>query len=141
ANQVSARIPVGSLPYAIEFSADGSRAYTTASGSDELVVVACESRTVVGRARTERGPVLARVTPDGNTVLVLNRRDGSLGIHDALSLALRKTVSVVAQPEGVAVLPDSSTAFVLSLSERRLSVVDLRHGQLVTQLELAGHPT
>jgi len=47
----------------------------------------------------------------------------------------------VAQPEDVAVLPDSSLAFVLSRSERRISVVDLRRGVLVTHLELAGAPT
>jgi len=48
---------------------------------------------------------------------------------------------VVAQPEDVAVLPDSSLAFVLSRSERRISVVDLRRGVLITHLELAGAPT
>jgi len=48
---------------------------------------------------------------------------------------------VVAQPEDVAVLPDSSMAFVLSRSEQRISVVDLRRGVLVTNLELAGKPT
>src|ERR1700694_3744128 len=33
ANQVTARIPVGPLPYAIDFSLDGSRIFTTSSGS------------------------------------------------------------------------------------------------------------
>src|SRR5262249_38929176 len=47
ANEVSARIPVGPLPYAIDFSADESRAYTTSSGSDELVVIDCSTRAVV----------------------------------------------------------------------------------------------
>ena len=48
---------------------------------------------------------------------------------------------MVSQPESVVVLPDSSIAFVLSRSERRISVVDLRRGVLVTNLELAGKPT
>src|SRR5207253_2336995 len=81
-----------------------------------------------GRATTGREPVLAQVTPDGKSVLVVNRRDGSLGIHDATTLALRGSVSVVAQPADVAVLPDNSLAFVLSRTEHRLSVVDLRRG-------------
>ena len=80
-------------------------------------------------------------TPDSRSILVVNRRDGSLGIHDATSLVLRRSVSVVPQPEQIAVLPDSSFAFVLSRSERRISVVDLRRGVLVTNLELAGMPT
>jgi YVTN family beta-propeller protein len=139
--QVTARITVGSLPYALDFSPDGSRVYTTASGNNTLVAIDVKSRSVVGRAATGREPVLAHVTPDGKTVLVVNRRDGTLGIHDPATLALRGTVAVVAQPEDVAVLPDGSLAYVLSRSERRISVVDLRRGVLVTHLELAGTPT
>lgn len=139
--QVTARIPVGPLPYAVDFSRDGSRVFTTTSGNDTLLAIDMESHAIVARARTGREPVLAHVTPDGKTVLVVNRRDGSLGIHDAATLALRGSVSVVPQPEDVAVLPDSSVAFVLSRAEPRLSVVDLRRGVLVTNLELAGKPT
>src|SRR6267378_4073939 len=132
-----ARIPVGPLPYALDFSPDGSHIYTTASGNNTLLAIDTKSRAIVARAPTGREPVLAHVTPDGTSVLVVNRRDGSLGVHDATSLALRGSVSVIAQPEDVVVLPDSSMAFVLSRSERRISVVDLRRGVLVTNLELA----
>ena len=141
AGQVTARIAVGPLPYALDFSPDGNRVYTTASGNNTLVAIDVKSRGVVGRAATGREPVLAHVTPDSKSVLVLNRRDGTLGIHDAATLALRGSVSVVPQPEDVAVLPDGSLAFVLSRSERRISVVDLRRSVLVTHLELAGKPT
>src|SRR5260370_5099913 len=138
--QVIARIPVGPLPYALDFSPDGNRIYTTASGNNTLLAIDVKSRTIVARAPTGREPILAHVTPDGKSVLVVNRRDGSLGIHDATTLAQRGSVSVVSQPEDVALLPDSSLAFVLSRSERRISVVDLRRGVLVTNLELAGPP-
>jgi YVTN family beta-propeller protein len=141
AGQVTARIAVGPLPYELDFSPDGNRVYTTASGNNTLVAIDVRSRGVAGRAATGGEPVLPRVTPDGKTVLVVNRRDGTLGIHDAATLAQRESVSVVPQPEDVTVLPDSSVAFVLSRSERRISVVDLRRGVLVTNLELAGKPT
>jgi YVTN family beta-propeller protein len=139
--QVTARIAVGPLPYALDFSPDGNRIYTTASGNNTLLAIDARSRAIVARAPTGSEPVLAHVAPDGKSVLVVNRRDGSLGIHDATTLALRGIVFVVAQPEDVAVLPDSSMAFVLSRSERRISVVDLRRGVLVTNLGLAGKPT
>src|SRR6266446_9991994 len=141
AGQVTARIAVGPLPYALDFSPDGNRIYTTASGNNTLLAIDVRSRAIVARAATGREPVLAHATPDGKTVLVVNRQDGTLGIHDAATLAQRGNVSVVAQPEDVAVLPDSSLAFVLSRSERRISVVDLRRGVLITHLELAGAPT
>jgi YVTN family beta-propeller protein len=139
--QVTARIAVGPLPYALDFSPDGNRVYTTASGNNTLVAIDAKSRGVVGRAATGGEPVMARVTPDGKALLVVNRRDGTLGIHDAATLTQRASVSVIPEPEDIAVLPDSSTAFVLSRSERRISVVDLRRSVLVTNLELAGKPT
>jgi YVTN family beta-propeller protein len=141
ANQITARIPVGPLPYAIDFSTDGKWLYTTTSGNDSLMMIDLQRRAIVAFARTGHEPVLARVTPNGKSILVVNRRDGTLGIHDAGTLALRATVSVVPQPDDVAVLPDNSMAFVLSRSERRVSVVDLRRGVLVSNLELAGKPT
>ena len=139
--QITARIPVGPLPYAIDFSPDGSRIYTTASGNDTLLAIDAKSRAIVGRSTTGKEPVLAHVTPDGKTILVVNRRDASLGIHNAATLALRGSVSVIAQPDDVAVLPDSSVAFVLSRNELHISVVDLRRGVLITNLQLAGQPT
>ena len=84
---------------------------------------------------------MAHVTPDGKSVLVLNHRDATLGIHDAGTLALRGTVGIVKQPEKLAILPDNSLAFVLSRTEHRLSVVDLRRSVLVTNLELDGNPS
>ena len=108
AGQVTARIAVGPLPYALDFSPDGNRIYTTASGNNTLLAIDVRSRAIIARAATGREPVLAHATPDGKTVLVVNRRDGTLGIHDAATLAQRGSVSVVAQPEDVAVLPDSS---------------------------------
>jgi len=140
-NQITARIPVGPLPYAVEFSRDGKWLYTTTSGNDMLLALDAQSHAIVARAATGHEPVLARVTPDGKSILVVNRHDGSLGIHDAGTLAQRAAVGVVAQPEDVAILPDSSVAFVLSRSERRISVVDLRRGVLMANLELAGKPT
>src|SRR6266478_5335479 len=127
-NQVAARVPVGAMPYALDFSPDRARVYTAASGSDTVVAVDCQTHAIVARGRTGHGAVLARATPDGKSVLVVNRSDGTLGIHDAATLLLRGSVPVVAQPEDVAVMADSSVAFVLSRTEPRLSVVDLRRG-------------
>src|SRR5712672_993983 len=140
-NQIAARVPVGAMPYALDFSVDGERVYAAASGSDAVVAVDCQTRAVVARGRTGHEPVLARATPDGKSVLVVNRRDATLGIHDAKTLVLRGTVPVVARPEDVAVMADSSVAFVLSRTEPRLSLVDLQRRVLLTNLELAGRPS
>jgi DNA-binding beta-propeller fold protein YncE len=64
-----------------------------------------------------------------------------LGIHDAATLQEKARVPVVPNPEDVAVLPDNSVAFVLSRTQDRISVVDLRRGVLLTNLQLNGKPS
>src|SRR5437660_6174609 len=41
--QVIARITIGPLPYALDFSPDGNRVYTTASGNNTLVAIDVKS--------------------------------------------------------------------------------------------------
>jgi DNA-binding beta-propeller fold protein YncE len=140
-NQIETRIPVGARPYAVDFSPDGRRAYTTSAGTDTLIAIDCQTHAILAQTKTGAEPVLARATPDGKSVVVVNRRAASLEIFDAMTLAVRAAVPVISQPEDVALLPDSTVAFVLSREEKRLSVVDLARGVLLTDLELAGRPS
>jgi YVTN family beta-propeller protein len=139
-NQLT-RIPVGPAPYSLDFSRDGSRIYTTTSGSDQLVALDTATRQVYGRAHTTAEPVQSRITPDGKNIAVVNRRAGTLSIHDARTLQLLDSVRVIPQPEEVVITPDSRLAFVLSRTQSRLSVVDIERAALITNLELAGKPT
>src|ERR1700681_4061070 len=136
-NQVTAKIPVGPLPYAVDFSPDGARAYMTSSGNNTLVAIDCRTRAILGSAKTDREPVLARSTAAGKTIVVANRGDATVSLHDAATLTQRGTIPVVARPEDIAIMSDSSIAFVRSASEARISVVDLHRGVLLTHLELA----
>src|SRR5260370_20505792 len=49
ANQVAARVPVGAMPYALDFSPDGARVYAAASGSDAVVAIDCQTHALVPR--------------------------------------------------------------------------------------------
>jgi len=140
-NQISSRIPVGGLPYSLEFSAKGDRAYTTSSATNQLIAIDCATRTIIGRSKTGAQPIRVRITPDNKALLVVNYRAATLGIHDAATLQQRAEIPVIADPEEVSILPDSSLAFVMSRSQNRLSVVDVRRGVLLTNLVLAGNPT
>ncbi|HTZ46258.1 MAG TPA: hypothetical protein VMH20_01610 [Verrucomicrobiae bacterium] len=135
------RIPVGPAPDSLDFSRDGNRIYTTASGSDQLVAIDTATRQVYGRAHTTGEPVQARITPDGKNIAVVNRRAATLSIHDARTLQLLDSVPVIPQPDEVVITPDSLLAFVMSRTQSRISVVDIERAVLVTNLELAGKPT
>jgi len=139
-NQLT-RISVGPAPYSLDFSPNGDRLYTTASGSDQLVAIDTASRQVYGRAHTNSEPVQALLTPDTKNIVVVNRGSNTLAIHDARTLQLLNSIPVIPQPDEVIVVPDSTLAFVISRSQNRLSVVDLTRAVLLTNLQLAGTPT
>ena len=58
--RVISRIAVGPFPSAVEFSADGQRAYIASSGSNQIVRIDTATKQISGRARTGRHPWFAR---------------------------------------------------------------------------------
>src|SRR5437660_10609931 len=82
-NQVTAKISSGGMPYTIDFSPDAKFVYTASSSTNSLLAIDCASKQVSARAPTGAKPVLARVTPDGKSIIVVNHRDATLGIHNA----------------------------------------------------------
>lgn len=135
------RVPVGPLPYSLDFSVDGKRAYTTSAGSDQLIALDGDTHAIASKGKTGSEPVQARVTADGKTVVVVNRRGSTVSIHDAATLAMRANVPVLGHPDEVALTQDGATAFVISREDSRMSVVDVRKGVLLANLKLAGEPS
>jgi YVTN family beta-propeller protein len=135
------RIPAGRSPFAIDFSADGSRAFVAASGSDSIVAIDTQTHAIVARGRAGRRPWIARVTPDGKTLLVTNRDDSTVSLLDATTLISRAVMATAPAPEQVAILPDGSKAFVSSGSRPQVSVLDLRRDVLQANVSLGGNPS
>lgn len=118
-NEVVATIPVRRRPFFISVSSDGRRAYVADSGSDQVSVLDLATRREVSVAQTGAQPGMARVSPDGRSVVVSNRASGSVSVYAAdptpgasAALRLRATFSGCAGPTDIAILPDSSKAFV-----------------------------
>jgi YVTN family beta-propeller protein len=137
-NQVVARIPLGVAPYALDFSPDGTHAFVAASNS--VVAIDCASRQIVARGRAGHGAWIARVSPNGKLVVVSNREDASVSILDSTTLASLATIKVVPHPEQIAILPDSTKAFITSGTTDQISVVDLKRKVLLANLALGGTP-
>jgi len=71
------------LPYALDFSPDGARAYVTSSGNNTLVAIDCRSRTILGSAKTGREPAdlayshpVVELRPLGNVADAVSEMDG-----------------------------------------------------------------
>jgi YVTN family beta-propeller protein len=68
---------------------------------------------------------MARVSPDGTTVVVSNRGDNTVSLIDANLLRVRATLPVCKQPEDIAILPDSSKAFVSCSGSSQVASIQL----------------
>jgi len=82
--------------------------------------------------RVGSAPGIARVSPDGATVVVSNRDDDTVSLVDPKLLRVRATLPVCQHPEDIAILPDSSKAFVACSGSSQVASIALagnRNGQ------------
>src|SRR5262249_31247300 len=119
-------------------------------------------RKAIGTVAVGFAPGLARVSPDGKTAVVANRNGDSVALIDTDKLQVRATVFICSQPTDIAILPDSSKAFV-ACTERadpsdkssrenkkqavatddgpgQVAVVDLTSSKLLTLLDVGKTP-
>ncbi len=161
-NVVTTTIALGRSPYFIDIATDGMRGYIANSASNNVSVIDLPGRKVVATLGVGIAPGMARVTPDGKTVVVSNRGQDSVSLLDTEKLKLRSSISICAQPTDIAILADSSKAFVTCASSTRSSasgkvtkgkqsvanddgpgqvaVIDLKNEKLLTLLDVGKMP-
>ncbi len=111
-NAVVATIPVHQRPHFISVSSDGKRAYVANSGSNNVSVLDLDKRREIAAIGVGEGPGLAAISPDGNSLVVSNRLGNSVSIIDAKTDHVRSVWSGCPGATDIAILPDSSKAFI-----------------------------
>ncbi|HWF67059.1 MAG TPA: YncE family protein [Acidobacteriaceae bacterium] len=126
---VVATIPVQQRPYFISISPDGTRAYVANSGSNSVSVLDLEKRREIAVIGVGEAPGEAVLSPDGKTLVVSNRLGGSASIIDATADPnLERVRSVFNGCPGatdIAILPDSSKAFVACSGSHQVMAIQL----------------
>jgi YVTN family beta-propeller protein len=146
ANQVVATIPVQRRPYFIDVDANGRRAYVANSGSNSVSVIDLDTRREIAVAGTGEQPGLARIAPNMRTLVVTNRGSSSVSVFAIAaeppsptglpSLVvkrqpsdpvphLRATFDHCPGATDIAILPDSSKAFVACSSGHHVMAISL----------------
>ncbi len=104
-------IPVGAPPTAITISPDGSTAYVTQGfADDDIPIDTATDKAGPGILNTADGFASA-ITPDGATLYTPNFRYNGVATLDTATDA-RGSIAALDDPEGVAITPDGSTAYV-----------------------------
>jgi YVTN family beta-propeller protein len=129
-NTVVATVPVGSFPYGVAVTPDGTHAYVANQGSNDVSVIDTASNTVVATIPVGNAPSGVAVTPDGLHAYVTNHPTGSGGsgivtvIDTATNTVEAATIPVGTSLEGVAVAPDGKHVYVANQGSNDVSVID-----------------
>jgi YVTN family beta-propeller protein len=128
-NTVAATIALHRRPASIDLDAKGALAYVTNSGSNSVSVVDLKARQEIAQIGTGEEPVSARITPDGKTLVVANRRGNSVSIVDAASRSVRSIFNGCPGASDIAILPDSSKAFVACSAGHQIMAIALANAK------------
>jgi YVTN family beta-propeller protein len=134
-NVVIATILVQKQPYFLDIDATGNWGYVANSGSNSVSVLDLRNYRQIEIAGVGESPGLARVSPDGKTLVVSNRAGNSVSILDIATTSpdaipvprVRKVVENCPGATDIAILPDSSKAFVTCSTGHQVMAIALAH--------------
>ena len=138
---VIATIPVGSLPFDIKVSPDGTYAYVVNIGASTVSVIDTLTNTVAGTistGTTEQGRNCLAFTPDGRHAYVVG--DGDILVIDTATHTVATTISVAGfsgtdQPNFVVVSPDGARAYITNF-DHEMRVVDTATNTVIDTIDV-----
>lgn len=139
-NTVVTTIPVGSGPYGVAASLDGSKVYIANDGDGNVSVINTATNTVTATVGVGTNPTCVAVSPDGSKVYVTNYNSNNVSVIDAATNTVVTTVGVGTNPFGVAVSPDGSKIFVVNLNSDNVSVINGATNSVVTTVAVGSGP-
>jgi YVTN family beta-propeller protein len=132
---VGAPIHVGSEPYALAITPDGSTAYVADYGSSEIVPVALATGTVETPIVLNDRPNAIGITPNGKTAYVI----ADTGREWPIRLSNRQVgnpTQIPANADSVAITPNGNTAYITDVATGTMEPFSLLNGALGQTINL-----
>ena len=141
-NQVLAHLTkLPKEPRRVMFTPDARQYYVSTEEGNEIVIFDAATDTITGRFSSGgHSPRSMLLLPDRKTLLVTNVDDDSVSLLDASTKAVNLTVGAGGSPQRLAVSRDGAWAFVLSVLEEKISMIDLKGAHVrAKKFVLVGH--
>lgn len=124
-NAVDGAIPLHKQPVSIDVDSKDERAYIANSGSDSVSVIDLKDRREIAQVPAGTDPVGARISPDGKSLVVADRRGNSVTILDPETGQIRATFNNCPGAMDPVILKDSSKAFIACSAGHAVMVISL----------------
>ena len=138
-NAVVATIPVGTSPFSVAVSADGSRVYIANQGYT-LSVINTSTNQVVSTIGTTRSPTGLAVSPDGSKLYVGYYSNATVNVFNTTTNALINTITVGIQPMGLIMSPDGRRVYVANSFDNTVSVINTANDAVVATIPVGTSP-
>jgi len=131
-NALAATIQLRREPISIDVDQGGKLAYIANSGSNAISIVDLVARREIGAIGVGDQPVVTKISPDGKTLVVANLEGNSASVIDLPSGQLRAVFEACPGANDVAILPDSSKAFVACSRGHQVMAIALERTQAIS---------
>src|SRR5436190_7838970 len=138
--------PVGGLHKGIHFpgpqKTPTASVYVADQSSNDISTIDATTNQVRGPALpVGRWPFRIAITPDGSTIVVLNRGDATLVTIDAATHAIvGAPIPVRPEPAGLAIHPNGTRIYVTSYGSKFVCVVDLGLRRVIREIATPDRP-
>lgn len=141
--RVSGTISTGRGPMGMVLNQRLRRAYVAASGDDAIEVIDVTDGKIIGRIILDFGdePIELALTPDGRTLVAVNRGSNTVSIIDAVSEFEVRKIKVGEGPVSAVVDPLGFKAYIMNSLSNTISVVDLSQNAISLSIGIEGSPT
>ncbi len=129
-------IVTGRAPAGMALDQRQGRAYVALSGDDAIELIDVLSGEPINRLRLNTGdrPQELALTPDGKTLLVVNKGTNTVSFVDPVSLVQLNRIDVGREPNSVSVHPNGIRAFVFNTLSNTVSVIDIPNKAVITTI-------
>lgn len=126
-NRVMKTVKVGKEPRRILFTPDHRRIFVTSEGSDEITILDPTTDTVTGSMKSGgHAPRTLLFLPDKKTMLATNVDDDTVSFIKPDTKEVTLTIGAGGSPQRIEIARDGAWAFVLSVLEAKISIIDLK---------------
>ncbi len=139
-NTVAAVIPVGSYPFGLCVSADGTHAYVANSQNNDISVISTITNTVTSTIPVGTNPLGLSLSPDGSLLYVANTGSGTVSVINTATNTLVATIPVGTGPFSTSVSPDGSRVYVTNQTDGTVSVIDAATNAVIATIPVGARP-
>ena len=142
-NTVATTITVGSQPWGVSITPDGTKAYVSNAGSNTVSVINTATNVVTATIPVGNFPEGIAFSPDGATAYVTNYYSHTVSVINTATNSVTTTVGVGTGPYCISLTPDGTKAYVTNANygnNGTVSVINTATNTVVATITVGLYP-